>query len=130
MGSQEICDLFAEFIERTYANELWVPSDPGPGVTSVYCFRSIECIRVRLLLEKMSTDVEPSRCQCLGSYFSGRIQRVKMGDCVSKDILVTAGFPQGPFCFTSIVNEISRIFRHMRVLFCADDMKLCLPVLA
>jgi hypothetical protein len=35
MGSQEICDLFAEFIERTYANELWVPSDPGPGVVDV-----------------------------------------------------------------------------------------------
>jgi hypothetical protein len=28
-GSQETCDLFAGFIERTYANELWVPSDPG-----------------------------------------------------------------------------------------------------
>jgi hypothetical protein len=27
-GSQEICDLFARFIERTYANEPWVPSDP------------------------------------------------------------------------------------------------------
>jgi hypothetical protein len=32
VGSQEICDLFAGFIERTYANEPWVPSDPGPGV--------------------------------------------------------------------------------------------------
>jgi hypothetical protein len=26
-GSQEICDLFARFMERTYANEPWVPSD-------------------------------------------------------------------------------------------------------
>jgi hypothetical protein len=33
-GSQEICDLFTSFIERTYANELWVPSDPGPDDVS------------------------------------------------------------------------------------------------
>jgi hypothetical protein len=29
-GSQKMCDLFTEFMERTYANEPWVPSDPGP----------------------------------------------------------------------------------------------------
>jgi hypothetical protein len=55
-----------------------------------------------------------------------------MGDCVSKDILVTSGVPQGsylrPLCFIWLVNEISRIFKHVRVLFYADDMKLFLPV--
>jgi hypothetical protein len=74
-----------------------------------------------LLLDKMSTDVEPSRCQWLGSYFSGRIQRVKKGDCVSRDILVTSGVLQGghlgPLCFIWFVNEITWIFRHVRVLF-------------
>jgi hypothetical protein len=29
-GLEEICDLFAEFIQRTYTNDVWVPSDPGP----------------------------------------------------------------------------------------------------
>jgi hypothetical protein len=29
-GSEEICDLFAKFIQRTYAHNVWVPSDPGP----------------------------------------------------------------------------------------------------
>jgi hypothetical protein len=33
-GSQEICELFARFIERTYANEPWVPSDPRPDDVS------------------------------------------------------------------------------------------------
>jgi hypothetical protein len=33
-----------------------------------------------------------------------------------------------PLCFIWFVNEISWIFRHVRVLFCADDMKLFLPV--
>jgi hypothetical protein len=32
-GSQEICDLFARFMERT-AIEPWVPSDPGPAYVS------------------------------------------------------------------------------------------------
>jgi hypothetical protein len=55
---------------------------------------------------------------------------VRIGDCVSRDILVTSGVPQGsylgPLCFIWFVNEISRILR--RVLFYADDMKLFLPV--
>jgi hypothetical protein len=57
--------------------------------------KAFDKVRHRLLLDKMSTDVEPSRCQWLGSYFSGRIQCIKMGDCVSKDILVTSGVPLG-----------------------------------
>jgi hypothetical protein len=56
---------------------------------------------------------------------------VKMGDCVSRDILVFSGVLQGshlgPLCFIWFVNEISRIFRHVRVFY-ADDMKLFLPV--
>jgi hypothetical protein len=34
LESQEICNLFARFMERTYANEPWVPSDPGPDYVS------------------------------------------------------------------------------------------------
>jgi hypothetical protein len=30
LASKKICDLFAEFIQRTYADEIWVLSDPGP----------------------------------------------------------------------------------------------------
>jgi hypothetical protein len=89
-------------------------------------------VRLRLLLDKMWTDVEPSRCEWLSSSFSGRIQRVRMGDCVSRDILVSSGVPQGshlgPLFFIWFVNEIFRIFRHVRVLFYADDMELFLPV--
>jgi hypothetical protein len=55
--------------------------------------KAFDKVRHRLLLDKMSTDVEPSRGQWLGSYFSGRIQRLNMGDCVSRDILVTSGVP-------------------------------------
>jgi hypothetical protein len=79
-----------------------------------------------LFLDKMLTAVG---FLLLGSYFSGRIQRVRMGDCVPRDMLVTSGLPQGnhlePLCFIWFVNEI---FRHVRVFFYADDMKLFLPV--
>jgi hypothetical protein len=29
-GSEEICDLFAEFIQRTYTDDIWVPFDLSP----------------------------------------------------------------------------------------------------
>jgi hypothetical protein len=29
-GLEELCDLFAEFIQRAYTEDVWVPSDPGP----------------------------------------------------------------------------------------------------
>jgi hypothetical protein len=32
--SQESCDLFTRFMEQTYANKPWVPSDPGPDYVS------------------------------------------------------------------------------------------------
>jgi hypothetical protein len=31
-GPHEICDLFADFIQRTNADDVWVPSDPGPDL--------------------------------------------------------------------------------------------------
>jgi hypothetical protein len=33
-GPEEICDLFVEFIQRTYTDDVWVSSDPGPEFTS------------------------------------------------------------------------------------------------
>jgi hypothetical protein len=29
-GFEELCGLFAEFIQRAYTEDVWVPSDPGP----------------------------------------------------------------------------------------------------
>jgi hypothetical protein len=55
----------------------------GCQVDSIYTdfTKTFDKVRHRLLLQKMSTDVEPSSFQLLSSYFSGRIQCVSMGDC-------------------------------------------------
>jgi hypothetical protein len=72
------------------------------------------------------------RCMWLGCCLSGRIQKIRIGDAVSKDIKVTSGVPQGSYlgalCFIWFGNRISEIFDCVRVLFYADDMKLFLPV--
>jgi hypothetical protein len=76
--------------------------------------------------------IEPAKYMLLGSYLSGRIQKIRIGDAVSKDIKLTSGYPQGsllgPLCFIWFVNRISEIFDYVRVLFYADDIKLFLPV--
>jgi hypothetical protein len=50
-------------------------------------------VRHQLLLNEMSVGIEPVRCMWLGSYLSGRIQKNRIGDAVSKDIKVTSGVP-------------------------------------
>jgi hypothetical protein len=57
---------------------------------------------------------------------TGRIQRMRIGGAVSKDITVTSGVPQGslfgPLCFIWFVNRMSMNFEYVH------DMKLFLPV--
>jgi hypothetical protein len=76
--------------------------------------------------------IEPAKYMLLGSYLSGRIQKIRIGVAVSMDIKLTSGYPQGsllgPLCFIWFVNRISEIFDYVRVLFYADDIKLFLPV--
>jgi hypothetical protein len=50
--------------------------------------KTFDKVRYLLLWDKMSTDVVPSRCQWLGSYFSGRKE-----SSVARDIFVTLGVP-------------------------------------
>jgi hypothetical protein len=50
--------------------------------------KTFDRVRCRLLLDKMFGDIEPVRCQWWRSYFSGRIQHIRMGNCVSRNILV------------------------------------------
>jgi hypothetical protein len=75
--------------------------------------KAFDRVRQCLLLNKMSANIEPARCLWLRSDFSGRTQRIRIGDCVSRDILATSGVPHGnhvgPLCFTWFVNELTGI---------------------
>jgi hypothetical protein len=42
--------------------------------------KAFDKVRHRLLLEKMSADVEPDHCQWLDLSFCGKIQRMGLGD--------------------------------------------------
>jgi hypothetical protein len=84
--------------------------------------KAFDKVRHRLLMGKMSTNVEPSHCPWLSSCFSSRIPACKFG------LFWSHGSHLLPLCFIWFVNEICWIFRHMRVFFYADDMKLFLPV--
>jgi Reverse transcriptase (RNA-dependent DNA polymerase) len=75
-------------------------------------------MRHQLLLNEMSVRIKPARCMWLGSYLSGRIQKIRIGDVVSKDIKVTSvflGFPQGsrlePLCYIIVCQQNMRDFR-------------------
>jgi hypothetical protein len=85
-----------------------------------------------MLLEEMSAGIEPARSLWLRSYLTERIQRIRIGDAVSKKIRVKSGVPKGihlgPLCFIWFVNRISVIFDYFRVVFYADNMKFFLPV--
>jgi hypothetical protein len=58
--------------------------------------------------------IEPARFLWLRSYLTGRIQRIRIGHAVFKDISVTSGF-------IWFVNRISVIFDYVRVLFYANE---------
>jgi hypothetical protein len=57
--------------------------EDGCQVDSIYTdfSKAFERVRHCLLLDKMSGDIGPGRCWWLGSYFSGRIQCIRMEDC-------------------------------------------------
>jgi hypothetical protein len=40
-GPDDICNLFADFIQRTYADDVWVPSNPGPDLVHLVYFSSL-----------------------------------------------------------------------------------------
>jgi hypothetical protein len=108
--------------------------EEGCQVDSVYTDFSkvFDRGRHQLLLAEMSVSIKPARYLWLRSYSTGRIQRIRIGGAVSKDIRVISGVPQGshlgPLCFIWFFNRISMIFEYVRVLLYADDMKLFLPV--
>jgi hypothetical protein len=87
----------------------------GNQIDSIYTdfSKAFDRVHHQLLLNEKFVGIEPARCMWVTSYLSGRIQKIRIGDAVSKDIKVTSDVPQGshlgPLCFIWFVNRISEI---------------------
>jgi hypothetical protein len=64
----------------------------------------------------------------VGSYLTGRTQRVRDGDYLSETIyghsVVAQGSHLGPLFFIADINDVLDIFENVGVLAYADDLKL------
>jgi hypothetical protein len=106
-------------LEFAYASFVLNSFEDGIQVDSIYTdfSKAFDRLHHQLLLNEMSVAIEPARCMCLGSYQSGRIQKIRIGDAVSKDFRVTPGVQQashfGTLSFIWFVNRISNILNKL-----------------
>jgi hypothetical protein len=72
------CQLSTVYNLLEYSSLVLKSIDDGCQVDSIYTdfSKSFDKVRHCLLLDKISSNFEPGRCQWLRSYFSGRIQRI------------------------------------------------------
>jgi Reverse transcriptase (RNA-dependent DNA polymerase) len=91
----------------------WIP-DPVYTDFSKAFDKVCHCL---LLLKFTLSPIDLARCELLRSYLSGWIQHIRIGSCISSEIKVTSGVPQGsyfgPLCFIWFVNEITLIFKYV-----------------
>jgi hypothetical protein len=77
-----------------YASFVLNSIEDGNQVDSVYTdfSKAFDRVRHQLLLNEMLVGIDPTRRIWLGSYLSGRIQKIRIGVAVSKDIKVTSEY--------------------------------------
>ena len=79
-----------------------------------------DVVDIGLLLFKLEKyDVSGPLLQWLGSYISGRSQRIKFGTAISDSIVVRSGVPQGgvldPLIIKVYINDTPKLYQHLHI---------------
>ena len=95
--------------------------------------KAFDRIDIPMLLFKLQKiGLEPGLLKWLESYLTNRQQIIKFNGKKSNPIQVTSGVPQGshlgPLLFILYVNNISFIFKNLKIPIYADEMKLYLEI--
>lgn len=91
--------------------------------------KAFDSVSHSILINKLMTLGMDSNLICwIKSYLSGRLQFVKLMGHESRKFAVKSGVPQGshlgPLLFILFMDDVTKIFKSMRLLY-ADDLKLC-----
>jgi Reverse transcriptase (RNA-dependent DNA polymerase) len=78
-----------------YTSSILKSIEQGVQVDSIYTdfSKAFDKVKHLLLLDELANGTERSNRFWLRTYLSGRTQRIKIGNCESRDILVTSGVP-------------------------------------
>lgn len=112
----------------------WVSAlDEGDYVDVIYldvakAFDTVS--HAKLLSALQMYGVPNSIVRWTRAFLTGRTQRVRVDGCLSDEVDVTSGVPQGsvlgPTLFTIFINGLPNVVRHCKVQIYADDTKLYL----
>ena len=88
--------------------------------------KAYDTVQHNILLSKLSMyGIRGLPLEWMKSYLSGRIQRVKIQDCVSRNHSIRTGIPQGSvlggLLFLIYVNDLPRVSRVLSSVLFADD---------
>lgn len=91
--------------------------------------RAFDTVRHDILLSILKyLHFSSDALSLLESYFSGRSQRVRVGDQLSQQIQIKAGVPQGsilgPLLFTIYTSQLEKHIRFSKLHIYADDTQL------